>query len=122
VIYGKPSAELADRLESDEKARIDIQIKRLGQSGLAKAANELNIAQAYNDRPIPREYLTSFPLPNVGSISWIPVQSFLNEAPNAQKATPAIGSNELARHVTQDSSDLPFFVQYTHVKVQLFSG
>lgn len=120
VVYGKPSAKLADRLESDEKVRIDEQINRLGQDGLAKVANELDIAQAYNDRPIPREYLTSFPLPSVGGISWIPVQSFQNGVQNAQTPTPAIGSDELARHVTQDPSELPFFVQYSHVKVQLF--
>jgi Zn-dependent M16 (insulinase) family peptidase len=117
VIYGKPSAILAERLESDEKVRIDEQIAKLDKEGLAKAASELETAQAYNDRPIPSSFLTSFPLPNVGNISWIPVQSVQNGVPNTQAADPVLGNVELANHVAHDRSELPFFVQYDHVKV-----
>ena len=108
---------LADRLESDEKVRIDEQITRLGHEGLAKVAKELEVAQAYNDRPIPLDSLTSFPLPDAGSISWIPVQSVQNEGPS-RKAAFVVGNEELAKHVAEDSSDIPFFVQYDHVKVR----
>lgn len=119
VVYGRSSAALADRLESDEKVRVDEQVTRLGQEGLAKATEELKIAQAHNDRPIPLELLTCFPLPDVRGISWIPVQSVQNAGREGQKATPIVGSEELAKHIAEDSSDLPFFVQYDHVKVRL---
>ena len=123
VIYGKPSAKLADCLESDEKVRVDEQITRLGQDGLARAAKILETAQAYNDRPIPSDYITSFPLPNVGSISWIPVQSVQNGVPKAERMNLVVANDdELAKHVAHDCSDLPFFVQYNHVKVWLSMG
>lgn len=119
VVYGKPSAQLADRLESDEKTRVEGQLTKLGQDGLAKLAKELEIAQAHNDRPIPLEYLTSFPLPNVGGISWIPVQSAQNKVQKMEDVDSTLVNNELAKHIAQDHSTLPFFVQYDHVKVHL---
>jgi Zn-dependent M16 (insulinase) family peptidase len=116
VVYGKPSAKLALKLEMNEKTRVDRQITHLGKEGLSKAARLLETAQEHNDRPIPYEYLTSFPLPDAGKISWITVQSALNAPHKVQKQ---LGSEELTRHIDQDNSDVPFFVQYNHVKVGL---
>ncbi|KAF8592090.1 hypothetical protein K439DRAFT_1401667 [Ramaria rubella] len=115
VIFGKPSAQLANRLEMEERARAEAQIKKLGPEGLIQAAKKLRTAQEYNDRPIPPEHLTSFPLPNAGSISWIPVQSAQNEIRRGNTG-PVLKNSELERHMAQDSSDLPFFIQYDHVK------
>lgn len=120
VVYGKPSAQLADRLETEEKARIALQVEKLGQDGLAQVAKELEVAQAHNDRPIPSAYLTAFPLPDVAGISWIPVQTARNWGHSTQEGGPTSGNNELARHIAQDPSELPLFVQYDHVKVPMF--
>ncbi|KAF8527970.1 Metalloenzyme, LuxS/M16 peptidase-like protein [Hysterangium stoloniferum] len=113
VVYGQPSAKLALKLEVDEKTRVDRQIAHLGQEGLSKAKKLLETAQEHNDRPIPSEYLTSFPLPDAGKINWISVQSALNAPHVTQKQ---LGTEELVRHISKDNSSVPFFVQYNHVK------
>ncbi|CAE7156277.1 unnamed protein product [Rhizoctonia solani] len=85
VVCARPSADLQDKLETGEKARIKEQRKTLGPEGLAKLEEKLNKAKAEHDRPIPQHMLTSFPTPDVQSISWIPVQSARND-PFAAKA------------------------------------
>ncbi len=75
VVRGKPSAAVAERLEKEEKARIEKQKATLGPEGLAQKAKELEEAKAEHEKPIPTEVLKSFTLSDVKSISWIPVQS-----------------------------------------------
>jgi Zn-dependent M16 (insulinase) family peptidase len=112
-VGARPSAKLQDKLETDEKARIEEQRKRLGPDGIAKLEEELNKAKAEHDRPIPQDMLTSFPVPDVKSISWIPVQSARND-PFSSKSEK---KNELSEHLDKDSVELPYFVQYDHVQV-----
>lgn len=109
---------MAARLEKNEKARVAEQVKQLGPAGLAEATRVLEEAKAEHDRPIPPEVLTSFPVPDVKSIAWIPVQSLQETGTGraaVQLASP--GNTELRRHVEADGQPLPFFVQYDHVKV-----
>ncbi|KAF7436910.1 hypothetical protein PC9H_003744 [Pleurotus ostreatus] len=115
VVCGKPSASLAKKLEKDEKARLATQIKRLGPKGLEEAEKELEAAKAEHDVPIPTEILKSFPVPDVKSIVWIPVQS-VQEVGTGRKAGRAPSSTELSKHIESDGSPLPFFVQYDHVQ------
>ncbi|GLB36235.1 putative insulinase (Peptidase family M16) [Lyophyllum shimeji] len=121
IVLGKPSATLADKLEKDERVRIAKQQKELGPEGLKRAEAELEAAKAEHDRPIPTEVLTSFPVPDVKSISWIPVQSVQEvgagrSAPNVAQASP-----ELAERITTDGQPLPFFVEYDHVESDFVS-
>ena len=106
-------------MERDEKARIAAQVYELGADGLKKAAAELEMAKAEHDRPIPTEILTSFPVPDVKSISWIPVQS-VQEPGHGRKipSFPAV-KDSLLKHIQSDGQELPFFVQYDHVEVSL---
>lgn len=60
IVVGKPSARLAETLESDEKTRIENQIRNLGPEGLEQAKKELENAKAEHDRPIPEQILTEF--------------------------------------------------------------
>lgn len=118
IVTGKPSASLARSLEKDEKARLAKQIKELGPEGIAKAAKELEEAKAEHDQAIPEEILTSFPVPDVSSIAWIPVSSV--QEPGRGRALQNVGetpAEELRRHIEHDGEDLPFFVQFDHVKV-----
>ncbi|THH10161.1 hypothetical protein EW145_g1526 [Phellinidium pouzarii] len=116
VLRGKPSSELADKLEKDEKMRIDAQVKALGAVGLVKAKEELDEAKKENDASIPREILENFPVPDVKSISWITVQS----AQEGNKIKPPPGdktnSSKLVDHLNADGFKLPFFVQFDHVQ------
>ena len=108
---------MADNLEKSEKARIAAQVKKLGPSGIAKATKELEAAKAEHEKPIPKEVLTAFPVPDVKSISWIPVQSVQERGTGRTPAKPIIES-ELSKHIQSDGSPLPFFVEYDHVKVR----
>jgi Zn-dependent M16 (insulinase) family peptidase len=116
VVRGKPSAAVAERLEKEEKARIAKQKAALGPQGLAQKAKELEDAKAEHEKPIPTEVLKSFPVPDVKSISWIPVQSVQQVGMGRQPRTPAL-ENDVHRHVSMDGPPPTFFVQYDHVKV-----
>ncbi|KAF9044800.1 hypothetical protein BDZ89DRAFT_1191615 [Hymenopellis radicata] len=114
VVIGKPSAALAKKLEEDEKARIEEQVRKLGPEGIKEAAMVLEEAKAEHDRPIPTDVLTDFLIPNVKSIAWIPVQS-VQEAGKGRESVPS-KEIPLATHVHGDGQSLPFFVQYDHVE------
>jgi Zn-dependent M16 (insulinase) family peptidase len=123
AVQGKPSATLAEKLEKDERTRLDAQIAKLGPEGLARLQKELDDAKAENDAPIPENILTDFPVPEVRSISWIAVQSAKNipgtvEVEKAQGGV-LVSSTELARHIKADKTKLPLTVYYDHVTVCL---
>lgn len=120
IVRGKPSAAVAERLEKEEKARIEKQKATLGPEGLAQKAKELEEAKAEHDKPIPTEVLKSFPLPDVKSISWIPVQSVQQAGAGRKSGAPTV-ANDVSRHVSGDGPPLPFFVQYDHVKSDFVS-
>jgi hypothetical protein len=107
---------LAEKLEKDEIARVKAQVERLGPDGLAKAEDDLKEAKAEHDQPIPSNVLTSFPVPDVKSISWIPVQSLMESGVGRDLHSKSPDS-ALSKHVTSDGDPLPFFVQYNHVQV-----
>ena len=117
VIRAKPSSSHADALEKAEKERIAAQAKALGPEGLAKKKKELEDAKAENDKPIPERILTSFPVPDVKSISWIPVQSVQGKKTGKALANGVHGGTELSKHIKADGSELPFCVQFDHVQV-----
>ncbi|KZV77044.1 hypothetical protein PENSPDRAFT_645781 [Peniophora sp. CONT] len=123
VVIGKPSAAMAERIESEEKDRIAKQRETLGEKGIAEAVKKLEAAKAEHERPIPTEILTSFPVPDVASISWIPVQSV--QAPGtgreACKFPSGSPADALAAHLSADGKELPFFVQYDHVQSDFVS-
>ncbi|KAG8907247.1 hypothetical protein FRC01_007752 [Tulasnella sp. 417] len=119
IVLGKPSASLPGKLETEEKARIAAQKEALGEEGLAKKVRELEEAKKEHEQPIPQEMLTSFPVPPVSSINWIPVKGAWND-PKKDLSS----SNELQAHVEKDGAELPFFVDIPpqllpHLKVYL---
>ncbi|PVF99908.1 hypothetical protein CPB86DRAFT_846178 [Serendipita vermifera] len=111
VVRGKPSAALAEKLEKEEKARVEAQVEKLGPEGLARLEEQLAAAKAEHDQPIPEHILTDFPVPDVKGISWISVQS----ARNAPSSQISAASSELEKHLKQDSNPLPMTVQFDHV-------
>jgi hypothetical protein len=111
---------MAEKLEKDEVARIADQVERLGPEGLKQAELDLQEAKTEHDRPIPPDILTLFPTPDVKTISWIPVQSFLESGRGKGGGLRLAGESTLEKHVTKDGKPLPFFVQYDHVQVLNF--
>jgi hypothetical protein len=104
---------MAEKLEKDEKARIAAQVKQLGPKGLEDAARLLEKAKAEHDKPIPDEILKAFPVPDVKSITWIPVDS-VHE--NGKVVTA--GESKLRKHIEGDGNPLPFFIGFDHVQVR----
>ncbi|KAI0080089.1 hypothetical protein K474DRAFT_1590638 [Panus rudis PR-1116 ss-1] len=117
VVRGKPSAAMAERLEKEEKARITAQKERLGPDGLAKAEAELEAAKKEHDKEIPTTLLKSFPVPDVKSIAWIPVQSVQQPGKGQGRVgrTDQANNTQLLQHIEADGSPLPFFVQFDYV-------
>jgi Zn-dependent M16 (insulinase) family peptidase len=118
MVRGKPSADMADKLEKDEKARIEAQVRKLGPEGLAKLGKALEDAKMEHDKPIPHEILATFPVPDVKTIMWIPVHS-VQEPGKGRRQVARTGESDLSKHISQDGEELPFFVQYDHVQVSL---
>jgi hypothetical protein len=108
---------LADKLEKNEKARIAAQIERLGPEGLKEAEVELEVAKAEHERAVPTEILTSFPVPDVKSISWLSVQSVQEPGIGRNPVHWASASSPLSKYIDSDGKLLPFFVEYDHVEV-----
>jgi hypothetical protein len=117
VICGYPSASMADKLEKDEKTRVATQVERLGPEGLRKAEVELEVAKAEYGKAVPTDILTSFPVPDVKSISWLSVQSVQEPGIGRNPVHWASASSPLSKYIDSDGELLPFFVQYDHVEV-----
>ncbi|KAH6917298.1 cytoplasmic protein [Coprinopsis sp. MPI-PUGE-AT-0042] len=116
IVVGKPSAAMAAKLEKDEAKRIEEQVAELGPEGLKQAEAKLEAAKAEHDRPIPEKIITSFPVPDVKSISWIPVDTLQQPGEGRQTGKYVTQSPDLARHIGSDGQPLPFFVEYDHVE------
>lgn len=111
---------MADKLDREEKARIAAQKDHLGPKGLEECEQALEAAKKEHEKDIPTDILKSFPVPDVKSIAWIPIQSVQEKHGTRGRAPTAQGDNsELAKHIERDGKPLPFFVQYDHVKVGL---
>ena len=119
VLVGKPSAAMAKRLEEEEKVRLALQKEALGKEGLEAAEKKVEEAKKEHDTPIPTEVLTNFPVPDVKSISWIPVSSLQEVGAGAgrHRRIQQYNNEDLAKYVQADGSVLPFFVQYDQVEV-----
>lgn len=106
-------------MEKDEKARLAEQVKKLGPVGLEEAARKLEEAKVEHSKPIPTDVLSSFPVPDVKSIFWIPVQS-VQEPGKGRTVNSRYESTNgtLQRYIESDGRPLPFFVQYDHVEVR----
>ena len=109
-ILGKPSKAMADKLKSDEVARVTAQKEALGPEGLAEKKKQLEEATAKNDAEIPAEVLGQWPVPGVSSIHFIKTETA--RAGLARK----LGTYEnIAQKSINSQKDTPLFVQYEHI-------
>ncbi|KAH9818516.1 zinc metalloprotease [Melampsora americana] len=108
TVIGKPSANLADQLEADTKARLEATKEKYGPDGLKQLQETLEAAQKVNDTPYPDEMMINYPIPNVESIKWIEVES--------ARADGSLEGNLQTELNKKDSTSLPYFIQFDHVK------
>jgi len=111
VVRSRPSAAMSDRLESEEKKRVQEQVTRLGSDGLAKRAKIVAEANAKNE-PMPDHEVESIPIPDVKTISWISVQS-ASTIPNSDALEGHEPSSEsLTNHLEADAVKLPLALHF----------
>ena len=67
-IVGKPSAAMVDKISEQAKERLASTKASLGETGLQRKADELAAAQKENDRPIPDNMITDFPISDVSRV------------------------------------------------------
>ncbi|KAH0036915.1 hypothetical protein KCU96_g8833, partial [Aureobasidium melanogenum] len=110
-ILGVPSKELSKKLKTDEKARVKAQKERLGENGLKELAEKLEQAKAENDKPIPDDVLSQFPVPGTSSIHFIPTTTA--RAGRARQMGKL--DNDIQQIVDKDDSDIPLFIHFEHI-------
>lgn len=111
VVIGKPSAEKAEKIESEEQARIAARKQQLGPEGLGKLRAKLATAQTLNNEEILNEILGKFEVPDTASINFIKTStarsgSARNMGPLQNPAQDAINKDK----------DLPLFLHFEHVQ------
>jgi uncharacterized membrane protein len=117
VVVGNPSASLAEKLAAEEKARITKQIETLGETGLANARQLLAEAKAEHDIPVPSDVISDFEVPDVASISWIPVYTFRDGVQVASSLQEEKLDGKEISNFLEDGRMAAFPIQFEHVEV-----
>lgn len=110
-LLGKPSKAMADKIKSDEEARIAARKEKLGEEGLKALAEKLKLAIEKNDREIPPAVLQKWPVPGVDSIHFIETTS----ARSGLAKKLGAPSNKVQTLIDSTKSELPLFLQFEHV-------
>ena len=112
TVLGVPSEALSKKLKADEEARVEEQIKRLGESGLKELGQKLEEANAENNRPIPDEIFDKFKVPSTDTIHFI---STIPARAGADKNTGGVFDNEIQKIIDQDKTNSSMFIHFEHV-------
>ncbi|KAG9770994.1 hypothetical protein KCU75_g7831, partial [Aureobasidium melanogenum] len=91
--------------------RVKAQKERLGENGLKELAEKLEQAKAENDKPIPDDVLSQFPVPGTSSIHFIPTTTA--RAGRARQMGKL--DNDIQQIVDKDDSDIPLFIHFEHI-------
>nr|XP_019045357.1 cytoplasmic protein [Kwoniella bestiolae CBS 10118]OCF24287.1 cytoplasmic protein [Kwoniella bestiolae CBS 10118] len=113
TVIGKPSAALSEKIEKDEKERVEKRKAELGEEKLKELERKVEDAKKQSDVPPPPEMISSFPITDPAGISWVPVETAIN---NAKGETIKADSGEVQRYVDADGVELPYQVHFSHVK------
>ncbi|KAL9104088.1 MAG: hypothetical protein Q9163_000940 [Psora crenata] len=112
TILGKPSAQLSEKLKTDEKTRVEARKKELGGAGLKRLAEKLAKAQAENDKEIPKGFLERFKVPSPESIN------FINTTTARSGPAKKLGKldNPIQKIIDKDETNPSLFIHFEHVK------
>jgi len=117
TILGQPSVSLGEKIAQEESERLKKQAEELGEEKLAQLEKDLQRAEELNNPPVSEEFLKSFKVPDVSSISFIPITTYrTDEKPTTEEST------KLANYLEQENNKpFPFFVQYDHISSEFVS-
>ena len=111
-VLGKPSLELANKLKSDEEARIAKRKAELGEDGLKKLGTRLEAAKKKNDEPIPPEVLDRWSVPSTESIHFIESDT----ARSGPARSLGLGKGSAQKFIDQaPTGKHPLFIQFEDV-------
>ncbi|WWC88419.1 uncharacterized protein L201_003330 [Kwoniella dendrophila CBS 6074] len=113
TIIGKPSAALSEKIEKDEKERVEKRKAELGEEKLKELEKKVDDAKKQSDIPPPSEMISNFPITDPSGISWVPVETAIN---NAKGQQAKVDNGEVQKHVDADGIDLPYQAHFSHVK------
>ena len=111
TVIAKPSAALAAKLKTKEKARIKARTERLGAKGLEDLGKRLATAKNENSIPIPRAILENFVTPGTDSIHFIGTTTARSGPARAMGAL-----NNGAQQIIDKEEDLPLFLHFEDMR------
>jgi Zn-dependent M16 (insulinase) family peptidase len=112
VIIGEPSLSLVKQIDDEARSWLDAVKVDLGEYGLRKKAEDLAAAEKANQREIPVDLLTDFPLSDSSKIEWLTVETGINSS--SLSFTPV--TDRVQVHLDDDAADLPYLVHFSHVE------
>ncbi|KAL9112460.1 MAG: hypothetical protein Q9227_003302 [Pyrenula ochraceoflavens] len=110
-ILGAPSADLSEKLKTEEKARIEKQKERLGEEGLKERESALEKAKTENDRPIPSELLGQFKVPSVDSIRFVDTTAAKAGSASRHKQNP----DNIIQKIVDADDNVPLFLHFENI-------
>ncbi|KAI1844009.1 hypothetical protein JX266_009875 [Neoarthrinium moseri] len=110
-VLGKPSLKLAEKLKTDETARIEKRKQDLGPEGIEKRKKMLDDAKKQNEVEIPGSVLQQWPVPGTDSIHFI--ESLTARSGLARKL--GIAANPAQAAIDAAKPGTPLFVQFESV-------
>lgn len=116
TILGKPSAQLTETQNRENKKIADDILAKYGKDGLKKLGEILKHAQEHNDREIPSSVLTQFGQPDPEKISFITTQSYRG---GLNKLEGPYEDDSLAQSISEDTpAEFPLFMHFEQFKSQ----
>lgn len=114
-----PSTRKGDELAEAEEGRLALRVESLGEQGLASLAAKLDQANEANNAPIPPSIVSSFQVPDVKNVPFIPIvtatyPSPLPLSPEFDKGT-ALREKLDQGDCVGAADGLPFYIQFDHV-------
>lgn len=100
-IEGYPSIKEQQKMATEEKVRIDMQIEALGEKGLSEKDLILEKAIEFNERSPPSSMLTSVEIPSINSINFHNIVRYRTDLDERHKI---------------DLSKSPVYTYFDHVK------
>lgn len=114
AVLAKPSMSLATKLSEEEETRLAKRKEELGDEGLAKLAEKLELAKKKNDEPIPPEVVDRWPVPGTESIHFI--ESETARSGQARKlGTQANRAQQVIDAAAAAGAENSLFVQFESV-------
>jgi hypothetical protein len=114
-----PSTKKGDELAAAEEGRLASRAESLGEQGLASLAAKLDQANEANNAPIPPSIVSSFDVPDVQNVPFIPIVTATYPSP--LPSSPGFGEGRVLRQKLDQGRDVgaadgpPFYIQFDHV-------